>query len=127
MNKAIRLAVFIILISGNEIASAQNPLRAGNTGQLPEQRIEYVQKIETSPAADASLTRYQESQMFLGTIGNDANAIPARVDMNVAPVSYEQIPRPQVKQPEWDNSSSCLLYTSPSPRDQRGSRMPSSA
>ena len=25
------------------------------------------------------------------------------------------------------NSQSCLLYTSPSPRDQRGSRMPSSA
>ena len=25
------------------------------------------------------------------------------------------------------NNSSCLLYTSPSPRDQRGSRMPSSA
>ena len=26
-----------------------------------------------------------------------------------------------------DTSASCLLYTSPSPRDQRGSRMPSSA
>ena len=26
-----------------------------------------------------------------------------------------------------DKSDSCLLYTSPSPRDQRGSRMPSSA
>ena len=26
-----------------------------------------------------------------------------------------------------DNDHSCLLYTSPSPRDQRGSRMPSSA
>ena len=26
-----------------------------------------------------------------------------------------------------DNKTSCLLYTSPSPRDQRGSRMPSSA
>ena len=26
-----------------------------------------------------------------------------------------------------DGSSACLLYTSPSPRDQRGSRMPSSA
>ena len=25
------------------------------------------------------------------------------------------------------NPSTCLLYTSPSPRDQRGSRMPSSA
>ena len=27
----------------------------------------------------------------------------------------------------WSNPYSCLLYTSPSPRDQRGSRMPSSA
>ena len=27
----------------------------------------------------------------------------------------------------WGNDYSCLLYTSPSPRDQRGSRMPSSA
>ena len=26
-----------------------------------------------------------------------------------------------------ETSSTCLLYTSPSPRDQRGSRMPSSA
>ena len=26
-----------------------------------------------------------------------------------------------------DSSNCCLLYTSPSPRDQRGSRMPSSA
>ena len=29
--------------------------------------------------------------------------------------------------PFGDNSYFCLLYTSPSPRDQRGSRMPSSA
>ena len=28
---------------------------------------------------------------------------------------------------EWGNVYICLLYTSPSPRDQRGSRMPSSA
>ena len=28
---------------------------------------------------------------------------------------------------EWQVSTTCLLYTSPSPRDQRGSRMPSSA
>ena len=27
----------------------------------------------------------------------------------------------------WFNLKGCLLYTSPSPRDQRGSRMPSSA
>ena len=29
--------------------------------------------------------------------------------------------------PMLDNTIACLLYTSPSPRDQRGSRMPSSA
>ena len=29
--------------------------------------------------------------------------------------------------PETDRGEGCLLYTSPSPRDQRGSRMPSSA
>ena len=29
--------------------------------------------------------------------------------------------------PDIDNSSSCLLYTSPSPRDRQKSRMPSSA
>ena len=29
--------------------------------------------------------------------------------------------------PVWVNDKYCLLYTSPSPRDQRGSRMPSSA
>ena len=27
----------------------------------------------------------------------------------------------------WPGANPCLLYTSPSPRDQRGSRMPSSA
>ena len=33
-----------------------------------------------------------------------------------------------VSSPDWrDGMGSCLLYTSPSPRDQRGSRMPSSA
>ena len=33
----------------------------------------------------------------------------------------------KVKLELWDDNWGCLLYTSPSPRDQRGSRMPSSA
>ena len=33
----------------------------------------------------------------------------------------------QVKTTETDGYSACLLYTSPSPRDKRQSRMPSSA
>ena len=35
--------------------------------------------------------------------------------------------QPGVYQMEDDEGNICLLYTSPSPRDQRGSRMPSSA
>ena len=34
---------------------------------------------------------------------------------------------PKAGSVDFDDSRCCLLYTSPSPRDQRGSRMPSSA
>ena len=40
--------------------------------------------------------------------------------MNTAPVTKKTTP-------PVDQDNDCLLYTSPSPRDQRGSRMPSSA
>ena len=34
---------------------------------------------------------------------------------------------PEIDIDYWIDADGCLLYTSPSPRDQRGSRMPSSA
>ena len=37
------------------------------------------------------------------------------------------LPAPDGEEMPWAKVWSCLLYTSPSPRDQRGSRMPSSA
>ena len=40
---------------------------------------------------------------------------------------YSTASRTIVVEPPISLSESCLLYTSPSPRDQRGSRMPSSA
>ena len=45
---------------------------------------------------------------FTGKLGNMSLEIHKDVDIN-------------------KDDSTCLLYTSPSPRDQRGSRMPSSA
>ena len=36
-------------------------------------------------------------------------------------------PMPPTVKPSWDRISTCLLYTSPSPRDKRQTRMPSSA
>ena len=44
------------------------------------------------------------------------------------PGCYGQLLVPDVISAEYDRPLDiCLLYTSPSPRDQRGSRMPSSA
>ena len=42
--------------------------------------------------------------------------------------AIETVPRSMFIEPDLvDLAYDCLLYTSPSPRDQRGSRMPSSA
>ena len=40
---------------------------------------------------------------------------------------FDLIPDATTNAKDWEIDYLCLLYTSPSPRDQRGSRMPSSA
>ena len=42
-------------------------------------------------------------------------------------ISRAVYPGSELATSKWIKENSCLLYTSPSPRDQRGSRMPSSA
>ena len=49
---------------------------------------------------------------------------PTREALPPAPPKRGMMPPPDVPRVRYAN---CLLYTSPSPRDQRGSRMPSSA
>ena len=51
------------------------------------------------------------------SLTSDSNSILALSRVNGGPFALQSI----------DLSEFCLLYTSPSPRDQRGSRMPSSA
>ena len=52
------------------------------------------------------------------------DAVAARETENgLELLMIERGPDPAV----WEGMWACLLYTSPSPRDQRGSRMPSSA
>ena len=43
------------------------------------------------------------------------------------PAGYKKWTRKKIIEWEMEFVKTCLLYTSPSPRDQRGSRMPSSA
>ena len=56
------------------------------------------------------------------TVNFDAS-VDVAVRLNVDPRKANQMVRGVVTLPH----GTCLLYTSPSPRDQRGSRMPSSA
>ena len=50
-------------------------------------------------------------------------AFIAFIESSIFPLPVDLMVIPMVQA----NHKSCLLYTSPSPRDQRGSRMPSSA
>ena len=61
-------------------------------------------------------------------IANDksiAAAIASQLNDQGAQMGFTHLPDRDPDRPKMFNR--CLLYTSPSPRDQRGSRMPSSA
>ena len=61
----------------------------------------------------------------LGTLEEAVLARPS--DQPVEAPSLEEVLGAEVAPPLVEVHNRCLLYTSPSPRDQRGSRMPSSA
>ena len=60
-------------------------------------------------------------------LGSYPRCLPVRALSTIVDLVYFGNNKLEVS-PRWEsNSRTCLLYTSPSPRDQRGSRMPSSA
>ena len=73
--------------------------------------IEIVNGGHNVPLADGSLPPYPDAQ------------IKAVIELSKAIIGRHKIPQARIV----GHSDICLLYTSPSPRDQRGSRMPSSA
>ena len=85
----------------NEI-TPKNILMIGPTGVGKTEISRRLAKLAKAPFIKVEATKFTE----VGYVGRDV----------------EQIIRDLV-----EASISCLLYTSPSPRDQRGSRMPSSA
>jgi len=75
----------------------------------------YIQYVQGARASDAQAT--------IGAIYNSVKMF--RQDFGEDPSSVEELQ--ELEYLEIDEGTLCLLYTSPSPRDQRGSRMPSSA
>ena len=88
--------------------------------------------LRHSKALDARLAQQQAAEERMG---RDVEAAQKRVDELKAKNAKLHMTTgwPQrggampTAYPSFDQAPSCLLYTSPSPRDQRGSRMPSSA
>ena len=84
-------------------AETKAPTRRGGRGTRPT-ATEQAAKV-TTPATEASSTATEVAETTATTTVETK-----------APVETAKTP-----------THTCLLYTSPSPRDQRGSRMPSSA
>ena len=84
---------------------------AGGLADLPGTLAEYI-------AADERLIARKAQNLSM----REAAALPL-----VAITAYEGLKRADISENQKVLVHGCLLYTSPSPRDQRGSRMPSSA
>ena len=108
-----------ILIEGEEIAEFQQTFRLLRGQRYLEIEIELTPKISLPSSAAswfASQLAWQDESCSLNAACQLAKF--EAVDPQIQSPNYVQISM---------TDYSCLLYTSPSPRDQRGSRMPSSA
>ena len=68
----------------------------------------------------------QPRLLVMGVGGAGGNAINEMIDNGMQGVEFIAV-NTDAQDLKHSKAKSCLLYTSPSPRDQRGSRMPSSA
>ena len=64
----------------------------------------------------------QEPNDVVSVASSSAQASSSGTDFD-----FDEVPGESASNPTMAYIKTCLLYTSPSPRDQRGSRMPSSA
>ena len=77
-----------------------------------------VDQLELAVTSHATSKIVDADDLFkVGTFGFRGEAL----------ASIAEISQTRIRSKPADQDTGCLLYTSPSPRDQRGSRMPSSA
>ena len=116
---------------GLTVNDVEDALRAGNV-ELPAGQVESVERRFTVRVQRAFENADDFRQLVIAT-GTDGYLIRlgdiARVEKGTEEdrSSFRGNGIPQIGMGVVRQSTACLLYTSPSPRDQRGSRMPSSA
>ena len=116
-----------IIIFGRDASIELPPFDEGIQIQRLESRLERTDATNLETAiglAQASMPEDSSRRIVIVTDGNEnlgqakklaARVADAGIGIDVVPVVLNA------------SNEVCLLYTSPSPRDQRGSRMPSSA
>ena len=105
----------------NGIENYSRHLSGRRPGDAPPTLFDYVPDDALLIIDESHVTVPQIGAMYKGDRSRKENLVnygfrlPSALDNR--PMKFE----------EWERIIPCLLYTSPSPRDQRGSRMPSSA
>ena len=145
-------ALAAALVGGAVAPAAAQSLPAGSTPDIGSVMGSLGGSVDPSSAAAGSATVGSTGSTGtdslvgsgtlppLGTGSQNTSATPP-IGMEAEPVSVSEVRRVEIGDPlvaggdprfeRWwvasESMNRCLLYTSPSPRDQRGSRMPSSA
>ena len=84
--------------------------------------------IETAePVGSTAVSDVTKLEVSSATIRNELAQLDQQGYLTQPHTSAGRVPTDKAYRAFVDGISDCLLYTSPSPRDQRGSRMPSSA
>ena len=113
--------------TGSGLVALSPHLADGQEGRVDGQPTEWPASVSAGPHLVQVL---QDNQVRFGELlmVNAQHAHTLNTGL-LAPSSKPALPTKQDPPPKKKGLSgwSCLLYTSPSPRDQRGSRMPSSA
>ena len=107
-----------VLQRQTDIAISQAKLTPAKSTSLPISPKKTKQKQQQQQQQQILTSQQKQNKN-----SNKPEKIPAKV-LNLQRNSQQQ---QQQVQKYKVNTNNCLLYTSPSPRDQRGSRMPSSA
>ena len=109
-------------------------LRGINVGGHNKLKMADLKSSLATLKFQAVQTYLQSGNIALTTSKTDPEKISSAISRNIKRTFGFDIPVHTIVARQWDRIvngnpllKNCLLYTSPSPRDQRGSRMPSSA
>ena len=122
MRRVVVTGMGIVSCIGDNISDVADSLKAGRSGiSRDENQTNYGFRSQVSgrPAAIAKEHVAKRSMRFMADTAGWASMSLAEA-LEMSGLTEEMISNPRT-------GIICLLYTSPSPRDQRGSRMPSSA